>query len=239
MKYVITMIRHAKSRSNTGELQPHLVGDANIDLCAAGHEEAVELGKKLGAKFLSTATVFCSTYLRTEQTLDGILSGAGLKREDLKHLVFDDRLVEIDLGDQDYESQQESRRKIGWFWYRYKNGESAATVLYRVESFLQDMKAFVRKKTQGKKNEQVKHIVIITHGMTVRCIIKALLKLSIEQFELMRNPRNCAVMKVSEKRKLEKLGLEIQFTHENLAVAGLRLRKELRSERYTKGEVES
>ena len=101
------------------------------------------------------------------------------------------------------------------------------------------MKAFVRKKTQGKKNEQVKHIVIITHGMTVRCIIKALLKLSIEQFELMRNPRNCAVMKVAEKKKLEKLGLELQFTHENLAVAGLRLRKELRSERYTKGESES
>ncbi len=68
MKYVITMIRHAKSKSNTGELQPHLVGDANIDLSESGHEEAVELGKKLGAKFLSTATVFCSTYLRTEQT---------------------------------------------------------------------------------------------------------------------------------------------------------------------------
>ena len=114
MKYVITMIRHAKSRSNTGELQPHLVGDANIDLCAAGHEEAVELGKKLGAKFLSTATVFCSTYLRTEQTLDGILSGAGLKREDLKHLVFDDRLVEIDLGYEDYESSKSpAERSVG------------------------------------------------------------------------------------------------------------------------------
>ena len=125
----------------TGQSSPedigHEIGDHNVELTERGHAQVEAVGRELGADFFSDALLYCSPYRRTRQTLDGLLRGAGLGPAQRPVVFEDPRLREVEHGYYDYEEQTWDRVVHGWFYYRFRGGESPADCFDRVSTFLE------------------------------------------------------------------------------------------------------
>jgi broad specificity phosphatase PhoE len=210
---IIKLVRHGTSKANTGELDPQVVGDFRIPLADVGREQARAAGAVLGGDFLLNALVYTSPYLRARQTLQGLLEGAGLPADPGQVRVYEDpRLREVDHGYADIRQQQEMREKHGWFYYRYSGGESPADCFDRTSGFLEGMMRQVLRKSADR-------VLIVTHGLTIRCFIMRFLHLTVEQFEIILNPHNCDIITLSDKIDLS----TAQFSKGHWGITGLRL----------------
>ncbi|MBL8910582.1 MAG: histidine phosphatase family protein [Archangium sp.] len=198
MTLTIKLVRHGQSRANVREVEARDVGDHNIELTDHGKEQARTVGSTLGADYLKDALVYCSPYTRTRQTLECILEGAGLGREHVR-IYEDPRLREVDPGYSEYEKQHELRRTHGWFYYRFKGGESPADCFDRTSSFLESLMRQIERKA-------AEHVLIVTHGLTIRCFAMRYLHLSVEQFDELANPGNCDVITIGDKHELPGAG---------------------------------
>jgi broad specificity phosphatase PhoE len=206
----IKLVRHGESLANTGELLPHLAGDARVGLSALGRSQALNAGKAIGADFLADSTLYVSPYQRTRETALLLLEGAGTKS---RNVYEDPRLREVERGYADEASQLELRKTHGWFYYRHSGGESPADCYDRTSAFLESiMRAVERNGT--------KKIVIVTHGMTIRCFVMRYLHLSLEQFKSMRNLKNCAVVTIAPLKQ----GATAVFRSTRLVADGMHLR---------------
>ncbi|WP_132259643.1 histidine phosphatase family protein [Paucimonas lemoignei] len=208
---IIKLVRHAESLANIGAVLPHEAGDAKIGLSDAGRQQALQAGQLLGHDFVSNALVYCSPYQRTRDTLQAILQGANLQQP--KKTYEDPRLREVERGYQEEGAQFELRKIHGWFYYRHAGGESPADVYDRISSFLESM----MRQVQRKEAEQV---MIVTHGMVIRCFVMRFLHLTVEQFESLENPDNCDVITIAHKEHIQ----DPLFSCGRWAVAGMRLR---------------
>jgi broad specificity phosphatase PhoE len=211
---IVKLVRHGQSQANTGEADPLLVGDHRIPLSALGVEQARTAGASLRADFLHTALIYTSPYLRARQTLRSLFEGAGLSTDPEKMpVVYEDpRLREVDHGYGDIKSQQELRALHGWFYYRYSGGESPADCYDRTSGFLEGMMRQVTKKGCS-------GILIVTHGLALRCFVMRFLHLTVEQFEMIHNPHNCDIVTLADREALDRP----QFVWGKWGVVGLRL----------------
>ncbi len=214
---IIKLVRHGESESNTGEVNAAKIGDQNVKLTEKGKQQAFAAGPVVGAEFINNSLVYCSPFRRTRQTLHHLLKGAGFDPEQV-NILEDPRLREIDTGYGDYEKQQKKRSKLGWFYYRYKGGESFADCFDRTCTFLDSMS----RQAQRKKCTQA---LIVSHGGEIRCFVMRFLHLSIEQFESMQNPRNGDVITITLKANLK----NPVFTKGKWGVEGIRLRDKPRT----------
>ncbi|MAC18985.1 MAG: histidine phosphatase family protein [Phycisphaerae bacterium] len=188
----IRLVRHGESHANleAGTLHhavPQLEGDHRITLTDQGHQQARDRGRSIGADFIKDALVYRSPYLRTRQTLAGILDGAGLTENDVR--IFEDpRLRELEHGfegDWDTVADQDDLRDLhGKFFYRFRTGESPADCYDRVSSFLESMMRQVERKKKAR-------VLIVSHGLTLRCFAMRFFHLPYEVFDVMDNPKNC------------------------------------------------
>ena len=216
----ILLVRHGESKGNTGEVDPQQDGDHTLNLTELGKRQANDLGANIDKSFLNDAIIYNSPYERTRETLKGILKGAGVfdEREDL--LIYEDpRLREVEHGfhgtSEDVDQQYVLQDTHGKFYYRFKGGESPADCYDRVASFLESLQRQVERK--GKKK-----ILIVSHGLTIRCFVMRFLHLSVEQFESIKNPSNCSLVRIA---KLEDIEEEKRvFQTKKWAVEGLQLR---------------
>jgi broad specificity phosphatase PhoE len=211
---LLKLVRHGLSKANTGEVDPLVCGDFRVPLSDVGIDQARAAGARIGAAFLSAALVYTSPYLRARQTLHGLLEGAGLPIEPgkMRKVYEDPRLREVDHGYGDIKSQQELRERHGWFYYRYSGGESPADCYDRTSGFLEGMMRQVQRKN-------IEYVLIVTHGLALRCFIMRFLHLSVEEFERIHNPSNCDIVTIAEKQTLD----NPQFTWGQWGVVGLRL----------------
>ena len=209
---LIKLIRHGESKANTGELDAQQVGDYSIGLTERGRQQSAHAGQTLGANFLTQALIYCSPYYRTRETLHHLLLGAGLDPAAIK--VYEDpRLREVEHGYANIDAQQELRRIHGWFYYRYKGGESPADCYDRTSSFLESM-------MRQAQRSHAQRILIVTHGLTIRCFVMRFLHLRVEQFEIIKNPANCEVITISDEPQTDP-----QFVTGRWSVTGLHLRR--------------
>ena len=177
---------------------PKDVGDHNIELSTQGWEQgwwllckfcislwsnstarfhvfslvAFQVGRTLGPELFTPKTlIFCSPYMRTRQTLEGIIQGSGKARDDPNLRVYEDpRLREVEFGyavcvlrhvvsstslsfaicrsplNHVYQEAMPEpvRATHGWFYYRFPGGESPADCFDRTSSFLESMMRQVR-----------------------------------------------------------------------------------------------
>lgn len=208
----IRLVRHGQSQANTGEVDPRAVGDHAIALTALGREQAREAGARIGADVVRGSLVYRSPYHRTRQTLDGLLQGAGVTGSDVR--VFEDpRLREVEHGYQDVEAQESMRAVHGWFYYRFDGGESPADCYDRTSAALESIMRQSRRKG-------VRNVLIVTHGLTIRCFVMRFLHLTVDQFCTLANPRNCDVVTLAHADALA----APQFRSGRWGVEGLRLR---------------
>jgi broad specificity phosphatase PhoE len=217
---IIKLVRHGESEANTGEVNPQEIGDHAVKLSALGKEQAFQAGVAIGPGFLRDALLFCSPYTRTRETMRGVLRGAGFSHDTpgvcVPRILEDPRLREVEHGYGDDINEQHSDRLLhGWFYYRFKRGESPADCYDRSSAFLETM----WRQTQRRGTRRV---LIVSHGLTIRCIAMRFLHLSVEQFETLDNPRNCDVITIAPTDMLDPD--DIVFRTSRWGVTGLRLR---------------
>jgi broad specificity phosphatase PhoE len=211
---IIKLVRHGESEANLGEVHAHEAGDHAIALSPRGREQAREAGRGLGGAFFDDALVYRSPYRRTRETLEGLAEGAGITLGEGGVRVYEDpRLREVEHGYQPTEPQHELRRTHGWFYYRFHGGESPADCYDRTSAFLESMmRQVLRKKAQ--------RVLVVTHGLTIRCFVMRFLHLTVEQFDDMAHVPNCAVVTLAHLNLIE----APVFTSGRWGVTGISLR---------------
>jgi broad specificity phosphatase PhoE len=124
-----------------------------------------------------------------------------------------DRGQEQEHGYEPTEPQEELRKTHGWFYYRFRGGESPADCYDRTSSFLESMMRQVERRSAD-------NVLIVTHGLTIRCFVMRFLHLTVEEFDEMANPANCAVVTIAHRDTLS----DVLFTSGDWAVSGLHRR---------------
>lgn len=198
----VLLVRHAESLGNTGEQSAQLIGDHNLTLSPLGLQQAHQLGQQLTRSFFlppEPAAVppllYISPYKRTRQTMSAMLEGAGVRRDEVD-VREDVRLREVEFGydtdragDIPISEQEELRRTHGWFFYRFRGGESPADCYDRMSSFLSSLhRQLLRTPAQS--------VLVLSHGLALRCLLMRWLRLSVEQFDALENPHNCQQMEL-------------------------------------------
>jgi broad specificity phosphatase PhoE len=207
---LIKLVRHAEAEHNIGDINPQIFGDYEIELTDLGREQAKEVGKIIAPDFIKKSLIYCSPYKRAGETLDGILTEADVDKSSLR-IYEDPRLRELDHGYGNVESQQQHRKVHGWFYYRYEGGESPADCYDRTSMFLESMMRQVSRK-------RCKSVLIVTHGLSIRCFVMRFLHLTVEQFDEIINPANCDIITIGRINMIQKP----QFKSHSWAVSGLK-----------------
>ena len=208
----IYLVRHGLSESNLSTKVNKRKPDNAIELDKEGHRQAVEAGKFLGRYLtdqenpkVSRIRMMVSPYLRTRQTADGIES-------QIAELTFPyDRRECLQLREQSFglfdglspdELASEYPRELrhyekhkdfeGEFFAPMPMGESRARVCDRVRS------AFgpILRDFRGEGREKISDVIVVSHGVTIRCFIREFLHLPWEWCEAEPNPNNCSIIKI-------------------------------------------
>ncbi len=140
-------------------------------------------------------------YWRTRQTYIAL-------RKNIKEAGFreDPRIREQEWGTRlnDFATSKgqnlyldEERDNYGHFYYRIENGESCADVYDRVSDFMGSLYR------DFENPDFPENAIIVCHGMTLRVMLMRWLKMTVEEFELLANPKNCEfhILKLLENGK--------------------------------------
>ena len=209
---IIKLVRHGESEANANGWDGPNTADWSIPLTHVGFAQAQQAGKTLGKEFVANSLAYRSPYVRTRQTLDYIGVGADVYVPSLS-IYEDPRLREVDHGYEHADDQQDLRETHGKFYYRWRGGESPADCYDRTSTFLESMMRQVQRKNASK-------VLIVSHGITIRCFVMRFLHLSVEQYETMANPRNCDIVTIAPLWRLD----NAVFTSGRWGVEGIRLR---------------
>lgn len=200
------------NHKHIGEVRGLDVGEHRIALTERGREQAVCSGRDIGVSFLKNALIYTSPFRRARETLNGLLDGAGNYASNAR--VYEDpRLREVEHGYADVPAQEALRERHGWFYYRFHGGESPADCYDRTSAFLESMMRQVRRKN-------AKRVLVVTHGLTIRCFVMRFLHLTVEEFDPIANPRNCDVITLAHRDDL----IRPLFVSGVWGVSGLTLR---------------
>mmetsp|Transcript_21803 Transcript_21803/g.88803 ORF Transcript_21803/g.88803 Transcript_21803/m.88803 type:complete len:334 (+) Transcript_21803:82-1083(+) len=181
----IILVRHGQSIGNVDKEVYKTIPDNKLSLTTRGYEQALEAGKKLKATVQDETTLFfTSPYVRTKQTLQGILVGGDFDESKIS-VREDSRLREQEFGNfqdpRDWERVADERRRVGRFWYRIPEGESGADVYDRVTIFLQTL--YREMDAVRPKNQPLENIVIVSHGLAIRLFCMRYLHWTVEEFD--------------------------------------------------------
>lgn len=228
---IIKLVRHGQSQTNSGEIPHGSTGDHKIELTELGVSQAKLAGETLkesGFDF-DHCLLYSSPYARALQTLDHLLVGAN--EHESGHSIYQDpRIREVDHGYSDVEAQDMMRKEHGWFYYRFKGGESPADCYDRCCTFTESMTRQILRKAKHRivlgnapEKEIIKypHPLIVMHGLTMRCFVTRFMHLTIDEFETLANPKNCDIVTIAHKELIE----DPQFVCGKWGVTGLRFRK--------------
>lgn len=181
----IILLRHCESEGNVNKEIYKTKPDYALNLTDKGILQAIHSGKDLGLLLKNeTVNAYVSPFYRTRQTFQHIKPFINVT--DMKE---DPRLREQEwcgkLRTDGYDfNTEEERDAFGHFYYRFHGGESCADVFDRISTFFESLHR------DFKKKDYQKNCIIVTHGMTLRVILMRWFHLTVEDFELLRNPKN-------------------------------------------------
>lgn len=200
---VLWVVRHGESSGNVARDAAEAEGleridiaqrDMDVPLSDAGHGQAEALGHWFGRlpEDEQPTVVWTSPYVRAQQTVDGILKGAGL---DLP-VVLDERLREREFGVLDgltrkgitaqFAGESERRKRLGKFYHRPPGGESWSDVLLRLRAALDEL----RLEAAGERVVLVGHQVVV---LLVRYVLEGMNEQQILDVDREAEVANCSV----------------------------------------------
>jgi broad specificity phosphatase PhoE len=191
----IILIRHGESEGNVDKYQYQFIPDYALNLTPKGIEQAHRAGAEIkeivGAE---TIHAYVSPYFRTRQTFQHLKIGI---EANIAKMNEDPRLREQDWGHLRHPDENEGiirqRDDFSIFYYRIPDGESGADVYDRVSTFLETLYR------DFNKPDYPQNTLIVTHGMTLRLFLMRWFHWTVEEFENLRNPRNCQVVVMSKR----------------------------------------
>jgi broad specificity phosphatase PhoE len=199
----IILIRHGESVGNIDKTIYGRVPDYALELTEKGKQQAQEVGNVLKSIVKDESLFFyVSPMWRTRTTFEQI---AGLFPRNQFRYTEEPRIREQEWGH--LRTQQESipieadRDKFGTFYFRIPDGESAADVYDRVSDF------FGTLHRDFEKPDWPQNTIIVTHGLTIRLFLMRWFHWTVEEFEMLANPKNCEMF-VLKKNGSEKYELE-------------------------------
>ncbi|MBD3261695.1 MAG: histidine phosphatase family protein [Candidatus Altiarchaeales archaeon] len=195
----IFLVRHGESVGNVDWDIHATVPDWKIHLTDKGKEQAERAAQKLHEDITSRLPyylrdetpprIYCSPYARTRET------AMPIRRVFPDHVYREDpRIREQDWGNyKDLKSARKiarERKSFGTFFYRLPSGESGADVYDRVSTFFdtlwRDFRAPGFPRTA----------IIVSHGLTIRLILMRWFHWTVEEYETLRNPYNCQIIRM-------------------------------------------
>lgn len=187
----IFLLRHGESEGNVDKSIYSKKPDYALNLTELGKTQAYNAGVELYRRIKdSSCAVYYSPFFRTIQTLNHLVSAIP------KH-VFNKKFVKEDfrLREQEWhgklpvdgfrQEEEDARNEYGHFYYRFEGGESGADVALRQCSFLDTLYR------DFEKEDFPENALIVTHGMSMRLLLMKWLHLTVENFEKLKNPKNC------------------------------------------------
>ncbi|KAJ9460661.1 Phosphoglycerate mutase-like protein AT74H [Diplonema papillatum] len=190
----VILLRHAQSAANADHEVYGQVPDWKIPLTKTGKDRAVALGARV-RQLVGNDPVFfyVSPFVRTQQTYKGVRRGMG--DANIIGALEDPRISEQQFGN--YQNPRTMnylfgvRQLYGRFFWRFKEGESGADVYNRVSNLVESSLASDHKKPVT--------VVLVTHGLSLRCFLMRWFWMSVRDFEKMTNPPNCAMVVINQK----------------------------------------
>jgi len=186
----IMLVRHGESEGNIDKDKYLTVPDYALNLTLKGVEQAQKAGHEIkeviGAE---SVYVYLSPYFRTRQTFQYLKAGL---EANIAKVIEDPRIRELDWGHlrnpDENEGIIQQRDSFSTFYYRIPDGESGADVYDRVTTFLETLYR------DFNKPNYPQNTLIVTHGLTLRLFLMRWFHWTVEEFENLRNPRNCQVV---------------------------------------------
>jgi broad specificity phosphatase PhoE len=186
----IILIRHGNSEGNADRERYATTPDHALNLTTEGEQQALQAGQEIKQLIgEETVRVYLSPYTRTRQTYQQISQSIA---PSVDRVLEDPRLREQDWGhlrptDQNEEISQQ-RDNFSTFYYRIPDGESGADVYDRISTFLETMHR------DFEEPDYPPNALIVTHGFAMRLFLMRWFHWSVEEFENLRNPRNCEIV---------------------------------------------
>lgn len=84
----------------------------------------------------------------------------------------------------------DERDQVGKFYYRFEHGESGADVYDRVSLFWDTVYREMDTVNQ-RKGHKNRAFIIVCHGITQKILFMRYFKLTVREFEILANPKNC------------------------------------------------
>jgi broad specificity phosphatase PhoE len=200
---VLWVVRHGESSGNVARDAAEAGGleridiaqrDMDVPLSEAGHGQAEALGHWFGRmpEQERPTVVWTSPYVRAQQTVDGVVEGAGLDVP----VVLDERLREREFGVLDgltrkgiiaqFADESERRSRLGKFYHRPPGGESWSDVLLRLRAALDEL----RLEAAGERVVLVGHQVVV---LLVRYVLEGMTEQQILEVDAEAEVANCSV----------------------------------------------
>ncbi len=197
----IILLRHSQSEGNVSKSIYKEKPDYALNITTEGKLQALKAGEELN-DIIGDESVACyiSPYYRTRQTFEIIKTQL---KEKIKFEREDPRLREaewrIASKFDNSEDERSERDRLGKFYYRFARGEAVADVYSRLSTFLDTLFR------DFEKPEFPDNALIVGHGMTNRVLIMRWFHLKVEEFELLRNPKNCEyyILQKNDKNKYD------------------------------------
>ena len=186
----IILIRHGESQANVDKYLFGRVPDYTIELTDKGREQAREAGKRLKELVQDESLYFyVSPFWRARSTFECV--AAAFPRCQFEYSE-EPRLREQEWGylrcNEDFDKICRVRREYGTFYYRIPGGEAGSDVYDRINDLLGSLYR------DFSDTDFPKNCVLVTHGLTIRLFIMRFFHLTVEEFELMLAPMNCALI---------------------------------------------
>nr|ACC43945.1 phosphoglycerate-bisphosphoglycerate mutase family M protein [Philodina roseola] len=206
----IILIRHGESQGNEDATMYSTKPDHAIGLTTRGQQQARECGETLRKLFGDDESVmfYVSPFRRSRETCE-LICKAFLPERILK-VREDPRIREQEWGNfQDAATRDTvvvERKKIGRFFYRFKDGESGADVYDRVSSFMESLYREMEDCKMANAN-----VCIVSHGLFVRLFLTRYYRWSVEKFHTLENFDNCGFCILERDNEKEKFVLKTEL----------------------------
>jgi broad specificity phosphatase PhoE len=194
----IILIRHGESHGNVDNSIYKTIPDWKIELTAKGKKQAKEAAKNiLKIDDSQSYQFYVSPWIRTRQTASIIIDELKKQSKVFPQISYqeDPRLREQEWGnyqeDHLVSKIEKERKNHSKFFYRIPYGESGADVYDRISTFLETMHRDFEKK------DFPDNVVIVSHGLTILTFLMRWLHWSPEEFDNLKTPQNCQVIRLS------------------------------------------
>lgn len=186
----IILIRHGESEGNVNKRIYNLKPDYALLLTDKGKHQASAAGAYIKELVNGEKIKFyVSPLYRTRQTFKHICKQfpddqyrwqeePRLREQEWGHLRSLEQCIEI----------ENLRNDFGTFYFRIPDGESAADVYDRVSDFFNTLYRDFEKK------DFPPNAIMVTHGMSIRLFLMRWFHFTVEEFEQIANPDNCAII---------------------------------------------